>query len=521
LEAVYAAALGTRLDTVAQLRRRLGTPVPGRPTDDRARLDRLCRYAPALLWDSWALRLCPPSVYQRSARPALAPSLLLVHTDVSVAEAVRSLGEAGTRNGVVMLLWKLAQTEQWSDIRGALIRLADYLDTEGAPIDYRRRRSLDYRTLLPDTHWRTIARNNTTRPEGAGTARNFLSERICGSPVIPTPVPSYAYADYGALARFPVRLNPELLAAVDEYAMEFLASQGVTGEPVCWEPPTELINDLRLPGLDVDTVDMAELHRMVRYEQLDLRAAATRIGISADAARVALQRHPAHRDPKPASIPRPGPHRPGPAYLHATRTLPPQRFRDLYEHQHHSLRQLAAIAGVSKATITELAHDYAIPLREAHSQPRHVIDPDWLYTEHVTNGRSLSDIARGLGISVATISTQARKYRNPVRGPRWYTAQALRANANVPPLLISALVGQGGWERLQHFVTIAQYPNYRLAAEALNLPTTTPGHQIGILECDLGKPLVEPGTDRKPLTITPFGRRVIAAVEQLAAAGGP
>ena len=434
LQAVYAASLGARLTTVEQLHRRLGSAFPGPPIDDSARPKRLTRYTPTLLWPSWSLRLCPPSSFQRSARPALSVAVLLVHTTMGVEDAGGRLGGVTTHGSVVTLLGNLKQSGHWDDIRAALIRLADYLDVDGAPIDYQRRRRLEYTDLLPDTLWRTLARDTFTRPEGAATARDFLRERLSGSPVIPTPVPSYDYQDYDALLRFPVRLNPELLAALDDHAREFLAAQRVTDEPIWWEPPTELLHDLRLPGPDIEAIDTAELHRLLRREQLDLGEAAARIGVSADAARCALESHPAHRDRKPAPKPKIGPRHPSPAYLQASSMFPRDRFVELYEHQHLSLRDLAAIAGVSKPTITELARDYAIAIRDGRPTPRYVIDREWLYTEHVTNGRSLSDLARELGVSVMTVSKWAKIHHIPVRGLAWRTADTLRANDTLPPL---------------------------------------------------------------------------------------
>ena len=52
-----------------------------------------------------------------------------------------------------------------------------------------------------------------------------------------------------------------------------------------------------------------------------------------------------------------------------------------------SLRDIAAMIGVSKQTVTELARDYRIPLRRPRSPLKYAFDRDWLYREHVVRGR--------------------------------------------------------------------------------------------------------------------------------------
>ncbi|WP_171055137.1 TniQ family protein [Mycobacterium sp. DBP42] len=521
LRAVHTIALGVRLTSVEQLRRRLGTTLPGRPIDNTARAERRLRCTPTLLWPAWSLRLCPPTSFQRTARPALAPTILLVNTTMRIKDAAVALGEHVTYQSVIQMLWHLTVCGYWDAIRSALIRLADYLDSHGSPIDYQRRRRLDCTGLLPETRWLTLARTNTTRPEGASTARNFLRQRISGVPAIATPVPSWDYDAYGSLLRFPVRLNPELLNALDDHALEFLAAQGITDEPVYWEPPMTLINDLTLPGIDVDAIDTNQLHHLVRKEQLDIAAAAARIGISTDAVRVALERRPAHRDPKPGSRPRIGPHRARAPYLKAMSVLPKEKFAELYLQQHRSLRDLAAIAGVSKPTISELARDYAIPLRAPHACAKHVIDRDWLITEYTTNHRSYADLAHELNVSVSVIANRVKEYGIESRGVGWRTVEDVRANGAIPALLITAVVGQGGWERLQHFVAAVEHLSYTNAAQHLGMHRSVLSQQIRRIERDLGHRLVEPATDCKPLKLTHFGRVVCAAVQDLAANGGP
>ena len=87
------------------------------------------------------------------------------------------------------MLWQLTKTGHWQQIRSALIRLADHLDAHPPPIDYQRRRHLDYTGLLPETAWSRICRRSGTRPEGASTARRYLRERLSGLPAFANPLP--------------------------------------------------------------------------------------------------------------------------------------------------------------------------------------------------------------------------------------------------------------------------------------------------------------------------------------------
>ena len=377
-----------------QLRCRLGTVFPTRPAENIVRRDRLVMGTPTMLWPTWSLRLCPPSLFQRGARLALSAAVLLVGTPVAVGQAAALLGGQASGPQVVTVLWQLTKTDYWHQIRSALIQLADHLDAHPPPIDYQRRRHLDYTGLLPETAWSGICRCSGTRPEGASTARRYLRERLSTLPAFANPLLPDEAAAAASLALFPTRLTPELKAALDEYALTFLAEQGISDEPVHWQPPTELLDGLRLPGADITNVDVPEVHRLIRQQQLPPGVAAKQFSVSVDAIRVTLEEHPAPRQPRRPPAPSTTVRRAGPAYQKASLALPRSRFVELYEHQHASLRHIAAMIGVSKQTVTELARDYRIPLRRPQSPRKYTFDRDWLYREHVIKGRPLAELAR-------------------------------------------------------------------------------------------------------------------------------
>ena len=519
--AVHLNALGARMTPPDQLRCRLGTAFPQRPAGNAALRDRLVMGTPTMLWPAWSLRLCPPSLFQRGARLALSAAVLLVGTTVTVGQAAALLGGWASAQQVVSVLWRLTKTDYWQQIRSALIRLADHLAAHLPTIDCQRRRHLDYTALLPETAWSGICRRSGTRPEGASTARRYLRERLSGLPAFAHPLPGIEAAAAASLALFPTRLTPELKAALDDYALTFLAEQGISDEPVLWQPPIKLLGGLRLPGADITNVNVPEVHRLIRQRQLPPGVAATHLSVSIDTIRVTLEEHPAPRQPRRLPAASATVRRGGPAYQKASIALPRSRFVDLYEHQHRSLRDIAATIGVSKQTVTELARDYRIPLRRPQSPQKYTFDRDWLYREHVTKGRPLAELAREHGVSATTMTKNAKMHNIPVRRLGRHTPDALNSDENIPALLKPALAGQGGWERLQRLAELARFPTLQAAAAHLNSYRTTLGHQVALIERDLGNAVLEPADGHRRQQLTAFGEEVVAAVRVLADRGGP
>ena len=111
LWAVHLSSLGQRMTPPDQLRCRLGTVFPTRPAENIVRRDRLVMGTPTMLWPTWSLRLCPPSLFQRGARLALSAAVLLVGTPVAVGQAAALLGGQASGPQVVTVLWQLTKTE--------------------------------------------------------------------------------------------------------------------------------------------------------------------------------------------------------------------------------------------------------------------------------------------------------------------------------------------------------------------------------------------------------------------------
>lgn len=121
----------------------------------------------------------------------------------------------------------------------ALARLAEVLDENLAPIDYARRRAIDYSDLLPRDEWHDVCRTANVLPGGDRRwqlARAHLYAQLSGNRL--------ARAPFGADASFPsfVELQqfrdglPEVVTeALQSSGAEFLKSRGID-EPVSWMP---------------------------------------------------------------------------------------------------------------------------------------------------------------------------------------------------------------------------------------------------------------------------------------------
>lgn len=83
------------------------------------------------------------------------------------------------------------------------------------------------------------------------------------------------------------------MSQLERHATEFLARQGIRDKPLSWQPPTDTVRDLELPGCDLRDIDPGVLHRLIRHECLTTAQAARRLDVSHDAVRFVLQEQPA------------------------------------------------------------------------------------------------------------------------------------------------------------------------------------------------------------------------------------
>jgi hypothetical protein len=165
LQGVHLAALAPTLRPSEKLRHRTVAPLPSRPRTTGRETARRAQKIPSMFWPAWAVRFTPPDgIYPRVLAPALAASLLITGSNITLENAAGHLGPVTDGTEVSRVLQFLDDQPYWPAMTTALVRLADHLDTVNVPIDYRRRRRLDYTGLLPHERWREICRSTAPRP---------------------------------------------------------------------------------------------------------------------------------------------------------------------------------------------------------------------------------------------------------------------------------------------------------------------------------------------------------------------
>lgn len=513
LTATQLIALGPVLRPSDQLRYRIGIDLPKRPTSDVRRTDLLVQRLPTMLWPEWSLRMDIPGSHQRTLRQALPLSLLLIGSRLNLNEAATMIDSPMGGHAASRILQILEKHNQWDGIRLALIRMADYLAAHQVPIDYRRRRQLDYSTLLPDKVWARICRDTGTpgvRLIRARIARCFLFERLSGQSANKWSMFPVSSEFRFQVADFPRHLTAELNGALNDHAQEFLAERGISNEPTVWQPPAAVLDGLDLPRGNPDEVKMDDLHRAVTLDGMMLGTAARCLNTSLDVVRYLLETNPASTPVSSTTVPGNW------AYVIAKAALPRARLFELYERQQMSLRDIAESVGVSRQVIGRLAIDYDVALRGTGRRVRTIIDREWLHDQYVNQRRTLPDLAKEAGMSTANMALWAKTHEIPLRARGTYSHRSvLRAAelaANGPELLRPALAGVGGRERLERFVAASSFRTIAVAAENLGIRQVTLVTQINRVERELGMKLLTRAVRGRPMRVTDDGSRVVAAV---------
>lgn len=416
-DSVYLAALAPRLKGVEQLRFRSMDPVPRMPGRSAAtRVEERARRVPTQLWPSWSARLSPADgALSRTIRPGLSCYLLLVGGTGSFSAAARLLHAPVTERVGSHLTFRLMERGRFDAISRGLSVLADYLDQEGAPIDYARRRAVDYQDLLPPDVWAQLCRDigfEAGKGRRHQFARALLFEQLSGLPATMAPA-TYAPTSTELrtmLRTFETDLTPALAGQLTQHGEEFLTRAGVHGEPLTWQPPTDIIRDLELPGWDVRDIDLGTLHHLIRGECLTTAQAARRLGVSHDTVRFVLQEQPAPPSDTPsAKWVR------GAVVRQARAALPREKFARLYLEEYRSLKWIAEHAGVNAEAIKVLVREYGMT-REGKATRWRQIDLDWLRDERAA-GRTCRELAKETGFSLGMISYLGRRHDLPGRHP--------------------------------------------------------------------------------------------------------
>jgi Bacterial regulatory helix-turn-helix protein, lysR family len=492
-----------------QLRFRTTAAVPKPPRTVPSRVARISGRLPSTLWPTWSMRFRLPRTYHHHLRPALSCAVLLCGTRLSLTDVAQELGSVVTGDVVRSMLQRLNVDAHWQDVSLALDRLSEYLGSHSAPIDYRRRRALDYSDLLPDSVWGIICRDTGTLPgvgQKADVARCTLFASISGMPAQFAPMAGrycHSRAFTTRLSDFPLLLTPPLAARLRSEGEQFLAEHHID-EPLTWHPPLQLLKDLELPGPDLGRIDIDALHQLANQVDLTVGDIARKLATSLDTVRYLLDEHPVELEASPT---RSGSKRA--LAMTAVRTVvTAEKLSELYFAQGLSIREIAKRLGTNEKTVMRIARSHNIVLRPK----RVLVKRDWLYEQYVIQQRTLPEIGSMIGIDRNTVAKWVKRHnlhdRPPVTRPN---VPPLSANA-ARELLRPALERRGGWQRLKCFTIAVEFPSLAAASKAIGTTSSALGQRISVLEQDLcGQLLVRSRHQLVPMSLTPLGANVAEA----------
>lgn len=502
----HTAAMGA----IAQLRYRTAAAhpaVPGLAVTSRA--DVAARL-PSTLWPAWSVRFACNDYAITKINVALTCATLLVGTALPLGDAVTALGSCVSVKALDAHLFALRHRPYWTAIATALTRLHDYLVTHGSPIDYARRRTLDYTTLLPEQRWQALCRG-TGDIEGAGrrstVAQTYLYQKLSGSPGTFTSPTGLSPNNFWKTVRnFPRSATAQIMKLLDDEAQRFLAEHGID-EPLTWHPPTSLIDDLGLPGPAVDDIDIERMHQLVIDDSFTVGDLADYFTISQHAVRYLLGEHPVDYARRPDTEPR---------VKLAFRTrlreqLTAQILERLYVQQRLSLAAIADMYAISTTSVQDLLAAHHIPTR---TRSRQRPSAEWLREQRDILRRSITDIAADVGVSRPTMSIWLGQL------------PAATASTEIPPdiggdlrgavdVLRPALTSAASAGHLRVFLRTARFASFSQAATALRRDQPSVQDNIRRLEYDFGDHLLLRNSCGLPMRPTTFGQRVVAATQSL------
>ncbi|MFD3375817.1 MULTISPECIES: LysR family transcriptional regulator [unclassified Streptomyces] len=507
LRGVLFSALEPTMASTSRLRYRTVSPLPATPAPASLSIERSARI-PAMFWASWALRMLPQKgVYLQTLRTALPCIVLQVGSNLTHDRAMKLLGEVTDSTNSPRILQQLQDGPNWRDIQAALIRLAEFLDGNPPPIDYRRRRLLDYSQLLPEQEWDEFCRRSvasTGRGPRHRLTRCYLFERISGIPaeLAPEPFAANTSSWRSQLRNFPETLTPGFAAELERVGMEFLDRHGIR-EPIEWQPPIELLDGLTLPGFDPSRVEATVVHELMRREKLTLKQVAARLSTSTHAICHVLEQEPAPQSRWQARTA-------GAAREDLKRRLPPSELAHHYER--YSESEIARKFNTSGALIRRIAREYGLPRRPPGSVRKcPPLAGEWLREQFVIQERRFAEPDSGPNMSLSM--RNGRQSRGGRSGEDKPGTKSLADGA--PDVLKSALTGIYGWERLARFAAAVPYGSLSEAAKNLGICRSVISMQIRQLERSLGGPLYVRTQRNRPMQLTPLGIEVLDAIQNI------
>lgn len=478
------------------------------------------RWIPQLFWPDWSGRLLPVigGRHSETFRATLAVMLTLPGDSGHMRNAHAALlhprvtGQAITD---ALSGFKL-DDRRLTDAIALLCRIAEYLDENGAPIDYQRRREMIPVQVLGWDQWRDLACSSGVHPGPIGDSGRFLSacryvhELLTGNDVSDSrhELAFRTSAHRGDFLRFRSTVDQRLRLALVGFAEEVLDSMGID-EPLTWSPPVELAEGLHLPGLDVGDLDSTAIRRMAVDDKMSVTNIAEVLGIHIDHVRLALEQveWPARELAFNAPV------RAWNDEQDAAWILTDDYFQHEYFEAGKTLHDLEKETGIVRDRLARYAKQAGIqPLKDRWWIPT---DPEWLRIQYCEQFRTMKDIAAELGTNRERVGAELRRLGITVRAKGVHSQTAMLAFFDgLPRLVRLAVEGQlDGWNRLHRFRVAMCFPSMASAAEYLNIGTVNLATQLRRLESETHCRLFERANSYHPQKPTPEGQLLLDDLE--------
>jgi DNA-binding CsgD family transcriptional regulator len=499
--------LDTQMAPLERLRWRSPTDSPQPPR--RATVaDQRARWVPQAIWPDWLIRLQPATGYFCDEYAAAMSRCLLIpgrlERNVTLISAELHPHNTRLASNIISRLRRHGH----HGVLAALARLADYLDANASPIDYRRRRSFITPHTLTEHDWIRYCADATVHPGQARRrlhdARRYVFTLLTGAD-LNDPCHELAYrsaADRSKYRSFPALLNSALRQALHQHAREQLDTLSID-EPLTWSPPSGICSGIDLPGPDPRDIDHDTVAELLRNGHTT-RVIADKLATSVEHVRYAITM----LDQQPDQTP---------GWLHqqqATEILTRELFQREYIHGGKTLTDLHKQTGFSRTTLARHAKRAGIQLRRARI-PFH-IDEAWLEQQYVHHGKPFYDIAAELGVSGMTVILAARRHGITARpaGVASHPDYVIVHN-DLPPDIRAAVEGQlHGWQRLRRFRDAMTYPSITAATEAAGACPGSLTTQFKRLERDIDTQLFHRANTREPMRLTDRGAALLADLQQ-------
>ena len=417
---------------------------------------------PAVLWPEVTARLAPRRLDAEIAGGALSAAVVFVGTQLTHGSAIKLLDAEARGRQVSHVMRSLGRNAPEADTIRAIARLASFLDEQSTPIDFARRRSLDYAGMLPRDEWAEICRVANVLPGGDRrwqAARAHLYAIVSGNRLSRAPFAQEpGFPSFAELTQFQSGLPETVEAALASSAACFLRARGID-EPVAWSPDPDVVGGLP------DTTDAIDGHWPTA--------------------------RPARAAVKPA--------RAVAAYAAG-----------------RSVREIALEHGVARQTVGRVLSDEGVQTRTGRQ--RAAIDPEWLRQRYLVERHTIPEIAAQMGVTMTTINRHLEAAGIPRRARGAASrATAIRVDprAGKSPLLRRILVGQDALQRAERFLVVACHGTMTAAAREVGVTLSILASQMKRLGADAGGPLITRAMRGQPLALTELGTAVRRELERV------